>query len=45
MERQLAANAEELRVQRSAIARTQRVVRSLAQPDGSTKEPGRGPGA
>jgi hypothetical protein len=45
MERQLAANAEELRVQRSAIARTQRVVRTLAQPDAPPREPARGPGS
>jgi hypothetical protein len=45
MERQLAANAEELRVQRSAIARTQRVVRGLAQPEPGPKDPLRGPGS
>jgi hypothetical protein len=44
LERQLAANSEELRVQRSAIARTQRVVRTLVQPEGQAKDPSRGPG-
>ena len=32
LERQIAAHTEELRVQRSAIARTQRVVRGMARP-------------
>ena len=33
LERQVEAQAEELRVQRAAIARTQRAVRSLNRPD------------
>lgn len=33
LERQVAAQTEELRVQRAAIARTQRAVRNLARPD------------
>jgi len=35
LERQVAAQTEELRVQRAAIARTQRAVRNLARPEGS----------
>ncbi len=38
IERQVAAQTEELRVQRAAIARTQRVVRSIG--DGGEEEPG-----
>lgn len=34
LERQVAAQTEELRVQRAAIARTQRAVRNLARPEG-----------
>jgi septal ring factor EnvC (AmiA/AmiB activator) len=33
LERQVAAQTEELRVQRAAIARTQRAVRNLSRPD------------
>ena len=33
LERQVAAQTEELRVQRAAIARTQRAVRNLARPE------------
>ena len=33
LDRQLAAHTEELRVQRSAIARAQRVLRNLTRPD------------
>jgi hypothetical protein len=47
-ERQLAAHTEELRVQRSAIARAQRVLRTLARPDEPSepvpRDPGRSPG-
>jgi septal ring factor EnvC (AmiA/AmiB activator) len=40
LERQVAAQTEELRVQRAAIARTQRAVRNLARPEeGSDDEP------
>lgn len=40
LERQVAAQTEELRVQRAAIARTQRAVRNLARPDeGNDDEP------
>ena len=40
LERQVAAQTEELRVQRAAIARTQRAVRNLARPeDGGDAEP------
>lgn len=40
LERQVAAQTEELRVQRAAIARTQRAVRNLARPeDGGDDEP------
>jgi len=42
-ERQLAAHTEELRVQRSAIARAQRVLRSLTRPDEATEPAPRGP--
>jgi hypothetical protein len=37
--RQLAAQTEELRVQRAAIARTQRVLRDLTRPDDEPTEP------
>jgi hypothetical protein len=33
MERQMAAQNEELRVQRAAIARTQRAVRNISRPE------------
>jgi hypothetical protein len=33
LERQVAAQTEELRVQRAAIARTQRAVRNLSRPE------------
>jgi len=33
LERQVAAQSEELRVQRAAIARTQRALRSMSRPD------------
>lgn len=39
LERQVAAQTEELRVQRAAIARTQRAVRNLAREDGGDDEP------
>jgi hypothetical protein len=39
LERQVAAQTEELRVQRAAIARTQRVLRSLARPEDEATEP------
>jgi hypothetical protein len=39
LERQVAAQTEELRVQRAAIARTQRVVRSMAKPEDLATEP------
>jgi len=41
IERQVAAQTEELRVQRAAIARTQRAVRNISRPDdeGSATEP------
>ena len=40
MERKIAAQTEELRVQRAAIARTQRAVRNLSRPeDTSATEP------
>ncbi len=40
LERQVAAQTEELRVQRAAIARTQRAVRNLARPeDAADDEP------
>jgi hypothetical protein len=39
IERQMAAHTEELRVQRSAIARTQRVVRALARGETDGGEP------
>lgn len=38
LERQVAAQTEELRVQRAAIARTQRAVRNLARPEGGEGE-------
>jgi hypothetical protein len=45
VERQIAAQTEELRVQRAAIARTQRVLRTLARPEDLATEPvPRGPG-
>ena len=48
LERQVSAQAEELRVLRAAIARAQRVLRSLARPEDATSEsvprdPNRGP--
>nr|MDJ0864798.1 hypothetical protein [Myxococcota bacterium] len=39
LERQVAAQTEELRVQRAAIARTQRVVRSMGKPEDAATEP------
>ena len=36
LERQVAAQTEELRVQRAAIARTQRAVRNMARPEEDT---------
>ena len=39
LERQVAAQTEELRVQRAAIARTQRAVRNLARDDAGDDEP------
>ncbi len=39
IERQLAAQSEELRVQRAAIARTQRVLRTVARTDEEATEP------
>lgn len=39
LERHVAAQTEELRVQRAAIARTQRVLRSLTRPDDAPTEP------
>jgi hypothetical protein len=39
LERHVAAQTEELRVQRAAIARTQRVLRNLARPDEGATEP------
>jgi hypothetical protein len=39
LERQVAAQTEELRVQRAAIARTQRVLRNLTRPDEEATEP------
>lgn len=38
LERQVAAQTEELRVQRAAIARTQRAVRNLGRPEGEEQE-------
>ncbi|MBJ19010.1 MAG: hypothetical protein CL933_06235 [Deltaproteobacteria bacterium] len=38
LERQVAAQTEELRVQRAAIARTQRAVRNLGRPEGEDQE-------
>lgn len=43
-ERALAAHTEELRVQRSAIARAQRVLRNLTRPDESNEPVPKGPG-
>lgn len=41
IERQMAAQNEELRVQRAAIARTQRAVRNISRPEGENRpEPG-----
>jgi len=40
LERQVAAQTEELRVQRAAIARTQRVLRSIARPEDDGPESG-----
>jgi hypothetical protein len=41
IERQMAAQNEELRVQRAAIARTQRAVRNISRPEGESRpEPG-----
>lgn len=39
LERQVAAQTEELRVQRAAIARTQRVLRTVVKPDDEATEP------
>ena len=39
VERQVAAQTEELRVQRAAIARTQRVLRGIARPEDEASEP------
>jgi septal ring factor EnvC (AmiA/AmiB activator) len=39
LERQVAAQTEELRVQRAAIARTQRVLRTIARPEDEISEP------
>ena len=39
LERHVAAQTEELRVQRAAIARTQRVLRTIAKPDDLATEP------
>jgi hypothetical protein len=39
LERQVSAQTEELRVQRAAIARTQRVLRTLARPEDEASEP------
>jgi len=39
LERQVAAQTEELRVQRAAIARTQRILRDLTRPDEEATEP------
>jgi hypothetical protein len=43
-DRQLAAHTEELRVQRSAIARAQRVLRNLTRPDEASEPAPKGPG-
>ena len=46
LDRQLATQNEELRVQRAAIARTQRVLRNLSQnPDSATEPALKGPGS
>ncbi len=39
LERQVAAQTEELRVQRAAIARTQRVLRGISRPEDEASEP------
>jgi hypothetical protein len=39
LERQVAAQTEELRVQRAAIARTQRVLRGMSRPEDEASEP------
>ncbi|MBW2241224.1 MAG: hypothetical protein JRH01_04500 [Deltaproteobacteria bacterium] len=39
LERQVSAQTEELRVQRAAIARTQRVLRTIARPEEESNEP------
>ncbi|MCP5056350.1 MAG: hypothetical protein GY937_06440 [bacterium] len=39
LERQVSAQTEELRVQRAAIARTQRVLRTIARPEEEANEP------
>jgi hypothetical protein len=39
LERQVSAQTEELRVQRAAIARTQRVLRTVVRPDDEPSEP------
>ena len=39
LERQVAAQSEELRVQRAAIARTQRVLRTVVRPEDEASEP------
>jgi septal ring factor EnvC (AmiA/AmiB activator) len=46
LDRQLATQNEELRVQRAAIARTQRVLRNLSRPEDAATEPApKGPGS
>jgi chromosome segregation ATPase len=39
LERQVSAQTEELRVQRAAIARTQRVLRTVSRPEDEASEP------
>lgn len=39
LERQVSAQTEELRVQRAAIARTQRVLRNVSRPEDEATEP------
>jgi predicted nucleic acid-binding Zn-ribbon protein len=45
IERQIAAQNEELRVQRAAIARTQRAVRNIGRPDDESRGEAGGPAA
>jgi len=45
IERQMAAQNEELRVQRAAIARTQRAVRNISRPDEPDRQDSRSPAA